>query len=203
MLLRSVEDTIQLVTSQVLDAYAAYVLASALPSPEQQRGVPSGEDNEGDTQAPERRDAPRSLEEVLCPLEVLFGKTALSAVGIALHGTERIIRYVERQSPQEGQDEEGVTRSTSEPEEGADRCVKDCRRYLYRVGEHTLFSPYYCPCSAYSFQSIRREEAYYCKHLLALQLALRLEGTGVPQDSILIREIDAVTFEALILNEVS
>lgn len=48
-------------------------------------------------------------------------------------------------------------------------------RYFYRVGDYTLFTPYFCPCSAYAYQCVRRQEQVCCKHMLALRIALRVE----------------------------
>lgn len=48
-------------------------------------------------------------------------------------------------------------------------------RCVYRVGDYVLFSPYYCPCSAYAYQCIRQRAFATCKHMLALRLALHGE----------------------------
>lgn len=48
-------------------------------------------------------------------------------------------------------------------------------RSVYRVGDYILFSPYYCPCSAYAYQCIRKHEFSCCKHMLALRMVLHAE----------------------------
>lgn len=212
MLSRAVEAYPALVTSAVLDAYAMYLTSRGDST--MQRHLRS------------LREVPQSLEAALAPLEVLYGKTALSAIGIALHGAEPVIRYVEEEAhAAEGQ--RSTEEVTSDDEEGGvavnqlsappahESVVGDAShasasaalpqhaeyraRCLYHVGEHTLFSPFYCPCSAYAYQSIQRQEVWCCKHLLALQLALRVEATGLPQDTLRVRVVDAVEFEQLLL----
>lgn len=207
---RTVEDIPQLLTERVLESYAAYIRQNTQPSSDGSACAGVSAQPGYSTLPPAPRGGcavnchtPESLQEALAPLEIVFGKTALSAMGIALHGTEAIVRCMERGDPGVSQPEslcsdppvdsigdDGIARAGLSP-----RC-------LYRVGDHTLLSPYYCPCSAYAFQSVRREEVYFCKHLLALQLALWLEATGIRQDNILIREVDPVTFEALLFNEI-
>ncbi|CBZ26422.1 conserved hypothetical protein [Leishmania mexicana MHOM/GT/2001/U1103] len=223
---RAAEDYPALITRAVLDAYAQYVVAGS---------------NSSDTLRPdgvvgaEAHGVPKSIEEALAPLEILYGKTALSAIGIALHGTEPVIRYVEGAEVDLSDDDESVKASDDDVEcvhheaqrarrSGADAVSSTARsntvsqkddqgsaaavssqvpvhraRCLYQVGEHTLFSPYYCPCSAYAYQSIQRQEVWCCKHMLALQLALRIEATGVVQDSLSVRIVSPAEYEQLLL----
>lgn len=223
-----------LATKAALDAYARYLIARAT-------ATSGGEDVTRDlvlSQPGEGEEVPESLEAALAPLEVLYGKTALSAIGIALHGAEPVVRYVE-----EGVDAAEtvvVDEATSDDEEGESnpqsavspqaiptametkkesatgashaalpvdakaqsmtpsQAAHRRARCIYHVGEHTLFSPFYCPCSAYAYQSIQRQEVWCCKHLLALQLALRVEATGLPQDTLRVRVVDAAAFEQLL-----
>ncbi|KPA81675.1 hypothetical protein ABB37_03984 [Leptomonas pyrrhocoris] len=245
MYARSVEVYPALVTEAVLDFYAQYLVARAASS--------HSDDGAGQGTASTSQEVPQSLEEALAPLEVLYGKTALSAIGIALHGAEPVIRYVEEINPEAEHEREKDDRGavdeeeevTSDDEEGgvhvrmappASReatatdlaspssfATQDRRRNeephvtaatvttttlsqqarqrgrcLYHVGEHTLFSPYYCPCSAYAYQSIQRQEVWCCKHLLALQLALRVEATGLPQENLRDRIVPAAEFTQLL-----
>ncbi|AIO02707.1 hypothetical protein LPMP_355770 [Leishmania panamensis] len=212
------------ITRAVLDAYAQYVIASS---------------NASDTVRPDGAEAhsvPKSVEEALAPLEILYGKTALSAIGIALHGAESIVRYVESAEVSSSDDEEagktsddeedsthydthrarrgggGAMSSTvsvhgiSQPNDHASApgvsspLAEQRGRCLYHVGEHTLFSPYYCPCSAYAYQSIQRQEVWCCKHMLALQLVLRIEATGVTQGNLLVRIVSSAEYEQLLLH---
>jgi predicted nucleic acid-binding Zn finger protein len=243
-----------LVTNAVLDAYTQYRLSQSADA------TASGDAALQRKKQSNSREVPQSLQEALAPLELLYGKTALSAIGIALHGTELVIRYVEelpttaadddhdddydannndsneRTDDEVTDDEEGVrhtlqppptyneehiarglSRGISHADEGAtkeERCVansvsqtttlyqRDAQggRWLYHVGEHTLFSPYYCPCSAYAYQSIQRQEVWCCKHLLALQLALRVEAAGLPHDNFRVRVVPSAEFTQLLLN---
>ncbi|KAG5464411.1 hypothetical protein LSCM1_00596 [Leishmania martiniquensis] len=222
---RSPEEYVAHITRAVLDAYAQYITV---------RSHISEAVEPNSTGSAEVGGVPRSAEEALAPLEILYGKTALSAIGIALHGAEPIVRYVE-QAGVSASDSEAMETSDSEEENarlGAQRarstdadavsCTMPCNigsqedgqgsgiaaprkpaeprgRRLYQVGEHTLFSPYYCPCSAYAYQSIQRQEVWCCKHLLALQLALRIEAAGVPQDSLRVRVVEPAEYEQLLL----
>ncbi|KAG5490718.1 hypothetical protein JKF63_00840 [Porcisia hertigi] len=221
---RAVENYLAPITRAVLDNYATYI------------AVNSGT---RDTQHLESTDGsgvqqvPRSIEEALAPLEILYGKTALSAIGIALHGAEPIIRYVERaevkasdNATKTSTDDEvnthhetqhgessvmdvvsstGLCNAALEPKDHGStagpsfQVAKQRERHLYQVGEHTLFSPYYCPCSAYVYQSIQRQNVWCCKHLLALQLALRVEAFGVAQDNLRERIVSPTEYEQLLL----
>ncbi|KAK7194056.1 hypothetical protein NESM_000318300 [Novymonas esmeraldas] len=210
-----------LVTSAVLDAYARFVVADAEASGRLRRC--------SDVVRGEALEVPESIEAALAPLEVLYGKTALSAIGIALHGAEPIIRYVERVDRDNAAgDEENTFPDKDSDEARARRGSPTLRgpshdspvsspapadslsvsaeadeqhgRCLYHVGEHTLFSAYYCPCSAYAYQSIQRQEVWCCKHLLALQLALCVEATGVPQECLRVRVVEAAEYEQLLLS---
>ncbi|RNF26898.1 uncharacterized protein Tco025E_00861 [Trypanosoma conorhini] len=118
-----------------------------------------------------------SLEEALAPLQLIHGKVFTLAVGIALHGAESIIRYVAGDTCEPG---EGVSHDEQQDQQRhvGGEGVRFSGRCLYFVGEHRLFSPYYCPCAAYGYQGIRRQEAWLCKHLLALRIALVLEEKG-------------------------
>ncbi|CAG9584117.1 conserved hypothetical protein [Leishmania major strain Friedlin] len=222
---RAAEDYPALITRAVLDAYAQYVVAGSHSSDAlRPDGVVDAE----------AHDVPKSIEEALAPLEILYGKTALSAIGIALHGTEPVIRYVERAEADFSDDESVKTadddvgcvhreaqrarssgadavsstpRSNAVSQQGdqesaaavSSQSAVQRARCLYQVGEHTLFSPYYCPCSAYAYQSIQRQEVWCCKHMLALQLALRIEATGVVQDNLSVRIVSPAEYEQLLL----
>ncbi|CBZ39024.1 hypothetical protein, conserved [Leishmania donovani] len=224
---RAAEDYPALTTRAVLDAYAQYIVAGSHSSDALRPDGVGGA---------EAHDVPKSVEEALAPLEILYGKTALSAIGIALHGAEPVIRYVERaeadfadddESPKmAGDDVECVHRETQRAKRsGADAVSSTARsnavsqqedqesaaavsslvavqraRCLYQIGEHTLFSPYYCPCSAYAYQSIQRQEVWCCKHMLALQLALRIEATGVVQNNLSVRIVSPAEYEQLLLH---
>lgn len=270
--LRAVEVYPGLVTEAVLDAYAQYLLSRA--------GSPSASrtDNSHDVEHKNSQnlsstvETPQSLEEALAPLELLYGKTALSAIGIVLHGAEPVIRYVEEvdlslesdpnvphgnsniNSSEGASSKRGGTQIndadevTSDDEERPSNpahqaaAVKNLStvlsasqpsaspqsastgvglsanavppappllspsqqarlrgRCLYHVGEHTLFSPFFCPCSAYAYQSIQRQEVWCCKHLLALQLALRVEAAGLPHDDALrVRVVSSEEFAQLL-----
>lgn len=219
-----------LVTAAVLDAYAEYLVSRAA-------ATDGEESRDGVVRTSTTQETPQSVEEALAPLEVIYGKTALSAIGIALHGAEPVIRYVEEMTAQDSTDGAGeeVTRNDNNAEEitsddevvdtssalSAAGCKKDDNakmqpetatssaslsqqakqrgRCLYHVGEYTLFSPYYCPCSAYAYQSVQRQEVWCCKHLLALQLVLRVEATGLPQDNLRERIVPAAEFTQLLL----
>lgn len=270
MNLRAVEGYPALVTEAVLDAYARYLLSRAAPL----RDIrPANEEEANEESSAATAETPQSLEEALAPLELLYGKTALSAIGIVLHGAEPVIRYVEEiddaleeegntagqshgsasrkpamvvtatddsdevTSDDEGSDAHGASRDGSATDlscahdptpssppsrkEGDLNCcvstmvpsttaatiavtpsqqARQRGRCLYHVGEHTLFSPYYCPCSAYAYQSIQRQEVWCCKHLLALQLALRMEAAGLPHnDTLRVRVVPAAEFTQLLL----
>ncbi|EAN84726.1 hypothetical protein C3747_33g138 [Trypanosoma cruzi] len=136
----------------------------------------------------ETRTGAASLEETLAPLQLIHGKVFTSAIGIALHGAESIFRYLAYDSCEEN---EGVPHNEEQErqEEVEDENVNFRGRCLYFVGEHRLFSPYYCPCGAYGYQSIRRQEAWLCKHLLALRIALILEKKGLVRDVIRERQV--------------
>ncbi|KPI90581.1 hypothetical protein ABL78_0341 [Leptomonas seymouri] len=241
---RSVELYPPLVTGAVLDAYAQYLVSRMDAS--------STDDGICQDSSPNSQEVPRSLEAALAPLEVLYGKTALSAIGIVLHGAEPVIRYVEEISAEVAQERERGDRSEVDEEEeftsndsDADTLTRAALsagrpiiaedpsstlrlarqdlvehekaratttapvmlsqqaeqrgRCLYCVGEHVLFSPYYCPCSAYAYQSIQRQEVWCCKHLLALQLALRVEATGLPQETLRVRVVPAAEYTKLLL----
>lgn len=166
---RCVEDIPQLLTAQVLDTYAGYVASQRATNGEA-------------ALSSSRNDFPASVAEALAPLELIYGKVFLSAVSIALHGAEPITRYVEGDTANQG-------RSSDNTKKG--RCI-------YRVGEHTLFSSYYCPCSAYAYQVLRRGEVWSCKHLLALQLVLRVELMGIQQDHVRTSVVDTVTFHRML-----
>ncbi|GET93661.1 hypothetical protein, conserved [Leishmania tarentolae] len=204
---RTAESYPALITRAVLDAYAQYVVACS---------------NSSDVLCPdnavgaETHGVPKSIQEALAPLEVLYGKTALSAIGIALHGTEPVIRYVERAEVNLSNEEDSVKTSDGDVEcmHNEMPCARRCgssatavssqvtiqrARCLYQVGDHTLFSPHYCPCSAYAYQSIQRQEVWCCKHMLALQLALRIEATGVMQDNLCTRTVSPSEYEQLLL----
>ncbi|KAG5465886.1 hypothetical protein CUR178_00601 [Leishmania enriettii] len=220
------EEYVACITRAVLDAYAQYIVTSSHFS----EGVLAGSAGCAEVEG-----MPRSVEEALAPLEILYGKTALSAIGIALHGAEPIIRYVERAEVNASGDDESDTlddedvttnqetqcagssgggavsvtrcsRAALQEDDQGSVCAVSPKfreqrgRCIYHVGEHTLFSPYYCPCSAYVYQSIQRQEVWCCKHLLALQLALRIEGTGMPQDNLLVRVVDPAEYEQLLLH---
>lgn len=166
-------------TDVVLESYAAHLAA--------QRALPEDVSTGATTGA-------ASPEEVLAPLLLIHGKVFTSAIGIALHGAESIIRYVacdnfsakktgasNRAEEEEEREQEPVD-ADGGPAPG--RCV-------YFVGEHRLFSPHYCPCGAYGYQGIRRQETWFCKHLLALRIALVLEKRGLAKDAIRERRVSA------------
>lgn len=176
----------------------------------------------------------RSIEEALAPLELLHGRVFISAVGIALHGSEPILRVVEQTSPMDscipshagsraavatttttaaaagaiGSSSSGATHRAplhSDTQSGvlatlSCNGVSPCARFVYRVGEYTLLSPYHCPCSAYAYQSVKRRETWFCKHLLALQIVLHLEAVGVRPDNLRIRLIDRDTFNNMVFD---
>ncbi|KEG15218.1 hypothetical protein DQ04_00141060 [Trypanosoma grayi] len=138
------------------------------------------------------------LEEALAPLQLIHGKVFTSAVGIALHGAELIIRYVACDKLEEGEREEEEEKQQQQqqrqPWSGDGSESSFTGRCLYFVGEHRILSPYYCPCGAYGYQSIRRQEMWLCKHLLALRLALLLERRGLVNDTIRVRRVTMCQF---------
>eukprot|EP00796_Vickermania_ingenoplastis_P006739 gene6739-4833_t len=171
------------------------------------------------------RQAALILEQTLAPLEILYGRTFTSAIGIALHHAEDVVRFVEEpekapaeqnetsvndehHSSAEGGEQMGETNDeaapcqdtepSSLPQSFSPLCsvvepvagvrsrgppMKEIPRSVFRVGDYTLFSAYFCPCSAYAYQSVRRQDFTCCKHLLALQLALKLEAKRDACDS--------------------
>ncbi|CCW69977.1 unnamed protein product [Phytomonas sp. Hart1] len=198
MLPRHVEDITQLLTLQVLEIYSHYMAVQEGSSPPcSLKFSPLS-----------KKVAPVSVEEVLAPLELLYGKTFLSGVGIALHGEESVIRYVEGNISAAYDVPSGNVQSASDKEEEECRCTLTSRslstaRYVYRVGEHILLSPYYCPCSAYAYQSVRRKKVWCCKHILALRICLALESAGVKQHNILIQIVDTKIFDDLLAEAMS
>ncbi|RNF08381.1 hypothetical protein TraAM80_02841 [Trypanosoma rangeli] len=165
-----------LLTDLALDAYTNHLTSQRrLPETDSISGLTTGA---------------ASLEETLAPLQLIYGKVFTLAVGIALHGAESIIRYVAYDtcgsndcvSHSEQHDQQRHLEVESASGNSSGRC-------LYFVGEHRLFSPYYCPCGAYGYQGIRRQEVWLCKHLLALRMALVLEEKGLVKDVIRERKI--------------
>ncbi|CCW63315.1 unnamed protein product [Phytomonas sp. EM1] len=190
---RHVEDITQLLTLQVLESYSNYMALQAANSP-LRTPHPS---------QPQDKVAPASVKEALAPLELLHGKTFLSALSIALHGKESVVRYVEDNICAAHMPSLPNAQPTTENEEESPRRTLagtslSTARYIYRVGEHILLSEYYCPCSAYAYQSVRRKKVWCCKHILALRLCLALESAGVEQHNIQILVIDPKTFADLL-----
>lgn len=187
---RFAEDIPPLLTEQVLDAYTDFLTFSHREQQrmEQQWITGNATACSSSPSTADQPNLPRQLEAVLAPLELLYGKTFVSAVAIALHGAEPVVRYVEVASS----DEATETLAGGDATLGTGRC-------LYQVGDHKLFSPYYCPCSAYNHQSIRCGDVWLCKHLLALRLAAKVEATGIQQDCIRVRHVPRAAFAAMLL----
>lgn len=222
MIPRSVEDLPPLITDLAINAYVNFIEHAG------ERGRDS-ENADGGVYLVDGLEVPQSVGEALAPLELLYGKTFHSAVAIVLHGAEPVVRFVEGSDRGE-ETSEGSTTDT-EGSTTAERCIDEnaephysasdeqqgrpCRshfplteeqlnqrRCIYQVGEHTLFSSYYCPCSAYAYQSIHREEVWCCKHLLALKLALRLEEAGIGQDTLRVKVVGTAEFENILLGAI-
>lgn len=119
-----------------------------------------------------------AVPQQLAPLEVLYGKNFLHALDIVGKQEEVVMRYVE-------EDRRGVSMSghtSTDPRSLESPLTSQSSvlpglvpRMVYRVGDYILFSPYYCPCSAYAYQCVGRHQFACCKHMLALRLALQLE----------------------------
>ncbi|EPY30237.1 hypothetical protein STCU_04033 [Strigomonas culicis] len=192
------EDVPLLLTEATLDRYATFLASTS--------GESDAANGAEKTAAPLESNADypaSSAEEALAPLELLYGKTFVHALAIALHGAEAVTCYIERDSAISSQPAEQQASPPGEGEEAMPRRTRDTSsttalphslRRLYRVGEHVLVSPYYCPCSAYTYKSIRRQEVWCCKHLLALQILLKLESVGIHQANIITREVDSASF---------
>lgn len=201
MLSQQTTDIPFVLTHLILERYAKYVIQrNRKQNGVTERAPDLNSSDEGD-------DVPGSLEEALAPLEILYGKTFVSAVGIAIHGAETVIRYVE--VPEHTvTDDEALGEEEEEQQTHADAHtlssptpLSSCAsrsRCVYKVGDHILFSPYYCPCSAYAYQSVRRQDVWCCKHMLALQLAIKLEESGIPQDNLRSRPVPQTLFESII-----
>lgn len=149
-------------------------------------------------------------EALLAPLEVIFGRTFTHAIQIALHHAEDIVRYVEIYEPRERSaattDPLEAGEEEQQPSVGGKRIRENISdrseaatdgRMLYRVGDYTLFSPFFCPCSAYAYRSIRRKQCLCCKHILALRLALKLEAAGRP-GAVTTRFVPADTYRSML-----
>ncbi|ORC90315.1 uncharacterized protein TM35_000081130 [Trypanosoma theileri] len=141
------------------------------------------------------------LEEALATLQLIHGKVFTSAVGIALHGAELITRFVacddtiESNSSKEQDQQQQPSSSKDDLHNGVNNFTGRC---LYFVGEHCLLSPYFCPCGAYNYQGMRRQETWLCKHLLALRIALHLERRGLVTDGIRIRKVSTEELQGML-----
>ncbi|KAH9577933.1 hypothetical protein LSM04_000152 [Trypanosoma melophagium] len=142
--------------------------------------------------------SPTWLEEALAPLQLVHGKVFTSAVGIALHGAEPITRCVAditESDTTKQQDKEQLISPLDDSNNGINSFTGRC---LYFVGDHCLLSPYFCPCGAYNYQGMRRQETWLCKHLLALRIALHLERRGLATDGIRTRKVSTEELQEML-----
>ncbi|CBH16027.1 hypothetical protein, conserved [Trypanosoma brucei gambiense DAL972] len=171
----SATDVPAVVTELALKRYAEY-LVRRREKPEAAEGI-SG----------------TTLEEALAPLYLLHGNTFTSAIGIAIHGAEHILRCVVRQAA-DSNEEEGKQQQHQDNQEGkfsTNRCA-------YMVGDHCILSLFYCSCRAYGYSCIKRQEASTCKHLLALRIALLLEENGLATECIREKRITTEQFQEMV-----
>jgi predicted nucleic acid-binding Zn finger protein len=129
-------------------------------------------------------------------LEALFfinGKVFSAATGIAFHMTEPIYRLVvplrataSAESSSSQQSDVNLDAALGTPLSGAGhvgmlashRILRTPGRYVYQVGSHVVFEPptSLCSCAAFKFQVVNKHETRSCKHIVALQMALRLDA---------------------------
>lgn len=125
---------------------------------------------------------------VLEPLLFLNGKVFSAATGIAYHMTEPIFRLVvPHEQPAANTSENATLReggpmdATSSPPcvgmLASQRRVRTPGRYVFQVGSHVVFEPptSFCSCAAFKFQVVNKQDIRACKHIVALQMALRLD----------------------------
>nr|CCC94019.1 conserved hypothetical protein [Trypanosoma congolense IL3000] len=174
----SAHDLPSILTELSLNEYAAHIAS------ERQRGA---------TVDGEEGTSPTTLEAVLAPLYMLYGKVFNSAVGIALHNAEPIVRYIVDNNSGDSnmRSREHFLNTNGEEAHTSGRC-------LYVVGAHRILSVFYCPCRAYNYFGIRRQEIWMCKHLLALQIALLLEKRGLSSDCIREKKVSVEKFQEMI-----
>lgn len=112
-----------------------------------------------------------NLDATLAMLQVLHARVFPAALGVVIHAHESIfclrVADAEIDGVQGAADDVRAMKS-SLPSFG--RCI-------YQVGKHLVFAPptVYCCCHSFRFQAMQRQEVLFCKHILALRLALLLD----------------------------
>ncbi|EPY36776.1 hypothetical protein AGDE_06748 [Angomonas deanei] len=180
-----IDTSLQLLTDQMLTVYADYV-ASTSDDP---NVLPIVHERVRQYKESGLNAFPSSVEEALAPLEVLYGRTLLHATGIALHGTESVVCYVEDFTGGATEETENSSMTTG--------------RFLYKVGEYTLYSHTFARVPPMRFSLSVDTRCGVVKHLLALQMALKLQATGMKQDNIQVRVVDAEFFRSLLQTSLS
>lgn len=128
-------------------------------------------------------------------LEAVFftnTKVFSAATGIAFHMNEPIYRLVvplpstttagSRSASQRDDTEEPLSTPLSGGGHvgmlASHRILRTPGRYVFQVGSHVVFEPptSLCSCAAFKFQVINKHDTRSCKHIIALQMALRLDA---------------------------